>query len=347
MARIAVVTSAPPFVEGGHLLIAEGLVDALRASGHEAAVVLTASNRFGRQASAYLANWLTDVGVTGDGRRIDQIVSLRYPSHAVRHERHTCWLNHTMREYYDLWDDFSARLSPQGRLKERVRRAAIHATDTYLFKHNVTKLCALSKTVQARLARWNGVSSEAVYPPPPPRPYRCEQYGDYLFVVSRLSPLKRIDLVLDALATPACRGVRCIIGGDGEARPQLQQRIEALGLGSRVTLAGRLTDDELVAHYAQCRAVCFVPRDEDFGFVTVEAFASSKAVITCTDSGAPAELVVSEQNGLIAAPDAQSVGAAIARLMEDRGLAERLGQQALTDGRQWTWPATVARLLLV
>src|SRR5690242_177853 len=121
MAVILVVTSAPPLVEGGHLVIARSLQRALIAAGHQATITTTPSNRFGRQASAYLANWLTDVGQTGDGARIDQVISLRYPSFAVRHPLHVSWLNHTMREYYDLWDEFSARLSPQGRLKERAR----------------------------------------------------------------------------------------------------------------------------------------------------------------------------------------------------------------------------------
>ncbi len=347
LARIAVVTSAPPFAEGGHLVIARALVDAVREYGHEAALITTPSNRFGHQASAYLANWLTDVQVTGDGRPIDQVISLRFPSYAVRHPRHACWLNHTMREYYDLWDRFSAPLSPQGRLKEEVRRFAMHKTDTYLFKHNVTKLFAQSATVQARLARWNGVSSDVVYPPPPQRAYRCDAYDDYLFVVSRLTPMKRIDLVLDALATAACRSVRCVIGGEGEDRARLEKKLLDLGLADRVTLVGRVSEDELVAHYARCRAVCFVPRDEDFGFVTVEAFASGKAVITCSDSGAPAELVVSDRNGLVSAPDASSLGTAIARVMEDQPLAERMGASALTDVAALTWPVTVARLLLV
>ena len=63
---------------------------------------------FGRQASAYLATWLTDV-TSSEGRPIDQVISLRYPSYAVRHPHHVCWLNHTMREYYDLWPTRSAR----------------------------------------------------------------------------------------------------------------------------------------------------------------------------------------------------------------------------------------------
>ena len=60
MSRIAVVTSSPPMVEGGHMVIARSLVRALREAGHDAEVVVTPQNRFGRQGSAYLATWLTD-----------------------------------------------------------------------------------------------------------------------------------------------------------------------------------------------------------------------------------------------------------------------------------------------
>ena len=274
MSRIAVVTSSPPFVEGGHLVIARALVRALREHGHDADLVTTPSNRFGRQASAYLANWMTDVGRTGSGETVDQVISTRYPSYAVRHERHVCWLNHPMREYYDLWETFSARLSPQGRLKERLRRTAIHAADTYLFKHNVTTLFAQSQVVQARLRRWNSVASEVLYPPAPQRNYHCDAYGDFVFVYSRLAPLKRIDLVIDALASPAAAGVRCVIAGDGEERAALEARVRTHGIADRVRFVGHITDEELTHYLATCRAVCFVPRDEDFGMVTVEAFAS-------------------------------------------------------------------------
>ena len=202
MAVITIVTSAPPLTEGGHLVIARSLERALIDAGHRAGIVTTPSNRFGRQGPAYLANWLTDVGMTGTGERVDQVISLRFPSYAVRHPAHVCWLVHTMREYYDLWDQFSSRLSPQGRVKERVRRTLIRRADTYFFKHHVKKLFTISQAVSDRLARWNGVQGEVLHPPPPQRPYRCDGYGDYLFFASRLSPLKRADLVLRALAQP-------------------------------------------------------------------------------------------------------------------------------------------------
>src|SRR5215510_14616977 len=110
MAVVAVVTSSPPSVEGGHLVIARSLTAALVAAGHDAELVVTPDYGFGRQASSYWQTWRTDVS-TLHGRRVDQVISLRYPSFAVRHPAHVCWLNHTMREYYDLWPELVAAIS--------------------------------------------------------------------------------------------------------------------------------------------------------------------------------------------------------------------------------------------
>ncbi|HYU41529.1 MAG TPA: hypothetical protein VEQ84_05220, partial [Vicinamibacteria bacterium] len=78
--RILVVTSGALFVRGGHLAIAEATAAAMRSAGYLSEVMVTPQNRFGRQLSAYWANWLTDVGETADGQPVDQVISLRFPS---------------------------------------------------------------------------------------------------------------------------------------------------------------------------------------------------------------------------------------------------------------------------
>jgi glycosyltransferase involved in cell wall biosynthesis len=345
MRRIAVVTSTPFFVEGGHLVMARALVQALRESGHEAELVLTPQNRFGRQGAAYLAAWLTDVGAAHNNRPIDQVISLRYPSFAVRHPNHVVWLNHTMREYYDQWEAFSRPLSWKGHIKEGARRRVLHAADRWLLTRNVRKVFTISRTVTARLQRWGGIASEPLHPPPPQRAYRCEQYGDYIFAVSRLAPLKRLSLLIEALASSEAAGIRCVIAGEGEEHAVLEQAITSRGLTGRVKLIGRIDERELLDHLARCRAVCFPPFDEDYGFVTVEAFASRKPVITCTDSGGPAELVVNNINGKVCAPDPRALAVAIRELMDSPSSAERLGAKAFEDVSAMTWPNAVEHLL--
>jgi glycosyltransferase involved in cell wall biosynthesis len=330
-------------VEGGHMVIARSLVQALREAGHDADIIVTPQNRFGRQASAYVATWFTDVG-EADGRRIDQVISLRYPSYAVRHDRHVCWLNHTMREYYDLWDRFSATLGSKARVKEGIRRRVIHAADRYLLGRNVRTLFVQSRTIQQRLAMWPEVRSRVLYPPAPQRAYRCDGYEEFVLMVSRLTALKRAQLLVEALATDAGRGIQAIIGGEGEERASLYERISALGLRDRVRLVGRLSDDELLDYLARCRAVVFAPFQEDYGFVTVEAFASRKAVVTCRDSGGPAELVQDGVNGFVCEPNPASLARTLRHLIDDRPAAERMGSAAFASGAELNWPDAVRQL---
>ena len=329
-------------VEGGHLVIARSLVQALREAGHTADIIVTPQNRFGRQASAYIATWFTDLG-SSDGQPIDQVISLRYPSYAVRHPKHVCWLNHTMREYYDLWDRFSAGLGTAGRIKENVRKAGIHAADRYLLTRNVSRLFVQSRTIQRRLAIWPELRSTVLYPPPPQRPYRCDGYGDYVFLVSRLTRLKRADLLIEALAQPGVT-VRAVIAGEGEERGALEQLARARGITDRVTFAGRISDDDLVEHLARCRIVCFPPFEEDYGFVTAEAFRSRKAVITCRDSGGPAELVEDGVNGFICDPTPHGLASALRRVLDDPSAADRLGAAALVSSAKLSWRDAVAQL---
>lgn len=325
------------------MVIARSLVQALREAGHTADIVVTPQNRFGRQASAYLATWFTDVELS-DGQPIDQVISLRYPSYAVRHPKHVCWLNHTMREYYDLWDRFSAGLSLAGRIKEGVRRAAIHASDRYLLTRNVSRLFVQSRTIQRRFRMWPELRSVVLYPPAPQRPYRCDGYGDYVFLVSRLTRLKRVDLLIEALSQSGLSPVRAVIAGEGEELGALQDLARARGVADRVTFAGRISDNELVGHLARCRTVCFPPFEEDYGFVTAEAFASKKPVITCRDSGGPAELVQDGVSGLICDPTPQGIASAIAQVMNDRAAAERMGAAAYDSSVKLNWRDAVAQL---
>jgi glycosyltransferase involved in cell wall biosynthesis len=346
MAVLAVVTSSPPGVEGGHLVIARALVAAAQAAGHNAHLVVTPDYGFGRFAASYAANWRTDVSEEV-GRPVDQVISLRYPSYAVRHPAHICWLNHTIREYYDLWPRFSDAISPRARWKERVRKGLIHTADWWLLRRNVTKVFAQSRTIERRLVTGLGLHTDVVYPPPPPRAYRCDGYGGYIFAVSRLTALKRIDLLIRALAEPTAVHARAVIAGDGEERPALESLAAALGVGDRVVFTGPVSNAALLDHLSRCRAVYFAPLDEDYGFVTVEAFASRKAVLTSRDSGGPAELVRDGETGLVCEPTPSSVAVGLARLLDDPALAERLGAAAARQVAAMSWPAVVQRLVIV
>lgn len=347
MKRIVVVTSTVPFVYGGHLVIAENLLKALREYGYEADIFFTPQNKFGKQIQAYLANFLTDLTEDGIGRKIDQIISLRFPSYAVRHPEHVLWLNHRMREYDDLWNEFKAQLSWKGKIKESIRKAIISRIDHYLLTHNVKKIFCQSETVRERLIKWGGIDSEVLYPPAPERNYRTEKYENFIFTVSRMYPLKRIDLLVRAFKSVKNKDVKSFIAGEGVDEERIRKMIGELNLHGRVFLIGRLNEDELVDYYSRARAVFFAPYKEDFGFVTMEAFSSRKPVITCVDSGGPAEIVKDGFSGFVVEPEPEKIAEKIDILSENKKLAEEMGERGFESIKDIQWKNVVNKLVIV
>jgi glycosyltransferase involved in cell wall biosynthesis len=114
-----------------------------------------------------------------------------------------------------------------------------------------------------------------------------------------------------------------------------------------VSFPGFLGEAELVDHLARCRAVVFPPADEDYGFVTVEAFSSGKPVITCADSGGPLEFVRHGENGLVAPPTPPGLAEAFAQMMGSASVAERMGERARATVAPLTWPDAVRKLVIV
>jgi len=345
--RIAVITSDVPFVEGGHLTIARSTVQALNEYGYYADLILTPQNRFGRQLRAYLANRFYDIEEDGLGRSIHQVITFRFPSYAVKHPHHVCWLNHRLREYYDQWPFLYNQLGVKGKLKERMRRRLIHALDTRLLRHNVSKLYAQSQTIQKRLEQWGRIPSEVLYPPPPQRNYHTESYDNFIFSVSRLQRLKRLDLLVESFKHVKNKALKAVIIGDGPEKGEITKKIRDNNLEERVILLGKSDEKTVLKNFATCRAVFFAPEQEDYGFVTGEAFASRKSVITATDSGGPAELVKNGETGYVCAPDPKLMAEKIDLLAEDEDLAQRLGENAYNFISQITWKKTIQKLVIV
>jgi glycosyltransferase involved in cell wall biosynthesis len=341
--KVLVATSDVPFVEGGHRVIARALLRALQDSGHEAEIITTPTNRFGRQFGAYLATRLTDVERTGNDEPVDRLISLRFPSYALKHQHHVCWLNHRMREYYDLWPEWSARLSWKGKLKEGLRKKLIHTADSYLLKKNVKKLFAQSRNVQAQLMKWGNIASEVLYPPPPAEGYYTEKYDGFILSPARLTSLKRIPMLLESLKLR--ENARAIIAGSGTERDSILKWIRENNMENRVQCVGQVSPDELKRLYAQCRAVYYAPVNEDFGMVTMEAFRSRKPVITCKDSGGAAEVVRHGIDGFISAPEPAALAVNISALIEDSQVAEKMGNAGYEEWKELTWSNTVSKLL--
>jgi glycosyltransferase involved in cell wall biosynthesis len=226
----------------------------------------------------------------------------------VRHPRKVAWLFHQHREAYDLFGTPYCSFTDSD--EDRQVREAIQSMDGTALAECET-IYTISRNVAARLRQYNALPGVPLYPPPHHLgQYRNQGYGDYLFYAGRLDRLKRMDLAIDAMQR-VTSGARLKIAGSGPLHDELRKQIEGLGVSDRVELLGFVSSEDLVRLYAECRAAYYAPLNEDYGYVTVEAFLSEKPVLTTDDAGGPLEFVSHDETGLVAEPTPESIAAAI------------------------------------
>ena len=141
------------------------------------------------------------------------------------------------------------------------------------------------------------------------------------------------------------RPIRLVIVGDGSQRAALERDAARSGAADRITFTGALWGEPVAEMYAGALGVIYAPFDEDYGYVTLEAFLAAKPVVTATDAGGPLEFVRDGVNGFITPPDPIALAASINRIAADRSLAERLGHAGQSLARTITWDGVIEQLL--
>jgi glycosyltransferase involved in cell wall biosynthesis len=343
-ARIAICAAQVPFTRGGAEVLYESLRDELERRGHRAEIVALPFNWSSRTAilKSALAWRLVELGEAA-GERVDLVIATRFPSYAVRHPRKVVWLVHQFRQVYDL---AGSRFSDFGeRPGDDETATMIRSIDARGLGEARARF-AISANVAARLREHNDLDAEALYPPPKlGDSYRSEAYGDVVVSAGRLDPMKRFDLLVRALAD-CRRPVRAVIAGEGPDRGRLERLAAELGVADRLELPGRVSDQRLAELYSRALAVFYAPFDEDYGYVTVEAFRSERPVVTTADAGGVLEFVADGVNGFVCAPAApRDIAARFDRLHEDRAEAARLGRAGRERVATIGWDRVVERLL--
>ena len=269
----------------------------------------------------------------------DLVISTKNPTFAVQHPNHVCWLIHQVRVFYDRFDEEFGAL-PESALIEKTRnREVIHRLDTLSFQR-VRKIFSIGHEPAARLQRYNGFHAEVLYPPAFMPGHYCGAQ-EYFFLPGRLHRWKRVDLAIRAMEQLAS-DIPLLIAGTGEDEEQIRQ---LAAQDSRIRFLGFVSDAEMLKLYADALAVLFPTREEDFGYVAVEAMLSHKPVIVCTDSGEPARLVENGRSGFVVDPDPVEIAKAMNVLAGDRGLAGEMGELAYRNAPSQSWDEIVQRLL--
>jgi glycosyltransferase involved in cell wall biosynthesis len=346
--RILILNTHVPFIGGGAETHADSLQGALRKAGHDAEIVRIPFKWYPPEKihDHLLSCRLLDL-TEANGNKIDMVIGLKFPAYHIPHPNKRIWILHQFRTAFEMWGSEHCDLSPtpQGRsIRDSIER--IEKRLLTEAKH----LFANSKTVAKRLWDHCQIPAEPLYHPPQnAEQFRCQDYGDYLYFPSRLNKWKRQELALEALAKTR-QPVQIRFSGlpdNPEYLRRLQSQVRKLGLQKRVVFLGRLSFEEILDQYAKARAILFIPSEEDYGYVTLEAMLSSKAVITCSDSGGPIEFIQNEKEGYVTEPKAEELATAMDLFWKNPSTAKELGQNALNRYREVniSWEHVVSSLL--
>jgi len=139
--------------------------------------------------------------------------------------------------------------------------------------------------------------------------------------------------------------LRALMVGDGPLRAEVAREIARMSLGDTVRLAGYRTDAD--ALLAAADVATLSSREEGMGSVLLDALAFGLP-IAATNAGGIPEVVVDGECGLLAPrSDPDALGRAIARLITDRALAERLAANALARSVEFSVERMTERTIAV
>jgi glycosyltransferase involved in cell wall biosynthesis len=325
--KIAIATVQVPFTTGGAEIHAWLLQEELKKRGHTVDIVSIPFKWYPGETllNCMLMGRMMDLTEV-NGETIDLVIAMKFPAYYVRHPNKVLWLLHQHRQAYDLWgtDYGDMHTWDDG---EFIRNTIIENDN--LFIRETKRIFTNAKNSANRLKRFNNIDAVPLYHPPMNHEkLRCESFQNYIFYPSRIDKMKRQRLLVEA-ARFLKTDTEIYIAGKGSESEMayLRSLISTYRLENRVRLLGFITEEEKINYYANCLGVYFGAYDEDYGYITLEAFFSKKPVIVHEDAGGPLEFVDQGENGFVIQPDPAIIAARIDELAENLNLAGRMGTE--------------------
>lgn len=381
--KIAVVGPSPvPFTIGGIENLLWGITQNINnITRHQAELIKLPSreNNFWDIINTYKMFYELNLD------HFDMVITTKYPAWMVQHNNHICYMAHRLRGLYDTYHftklplhtdrgnmyvnnilnyiesnndsnnlkDFFDLLEELYNNRYKIDkkyfefpgpfiREIVHYIDNYaLSTKRIKKFFTISNTVKNRKEYFpNGIDPKIVYLPPTATNFECNEYN-YIFTVSRLDSPKRIDLIIKAMKFIKSN-INLLIAGTGPEKANLKK----LAAGdSRIKFLGFLTDKEIIEYYSNALVVLYVPYEEDYGLITIEAMMSKKPVITCVDSGGPNEFVKDDITGFSVNPDPHEIAMKIEQLINNKSKAIKMGQNGYDLVKNITWNNLINQLL--
>lgn len=380
--NIAIVGPSPkPYTIGGMEYLLLGIYEHINKSTiHKAELIKlpTDESTFWDLINSYKQFYKLDLS------HFDLVITTKYPAWMLKHPNQVCYMAHRLRGLYDMYhltnlpldckssnpfikqildyiknksgsiDGLFSLLDQLYEVRDQIpkeyfqlpapfiRNIIYYLDDKALSKENIKCFCAISNTVKNRKEYFpNGADVEVIYPPSFLPNFRNNDY-EYLFTMSRLDNAKRVSLLIESMKY-VDKDIKLKIAGTGPDELELKK---IASNDKRIEFLGFINDDEAIEYYSNALAVPYLPYEEDYGLVTIEAMMSYKPVLTCNDSGGTNEFVEQGINGFISNPKPSDIARYINTLCNmSKDDLILMGKNAHEKVKSITWESTITKLI--
>jgi glycosyltransferase involved in cell wall biosynthesis len=162
----------------------------------------------------------------------------------------------------------------------------------------------------------------------------------FILYVGRLGTEKDIPFLFEVLARllPRRPDLKLVVVGEGPARREIEAKVSSMGLEPNVVMVGFIPHDRLKAYYGLAEAFVFASKVESQGLVVLEAMQCGLPVVAIGKMGTR-EVMGGSNGGFMVDDDLDEFTAAVASLLDDADLRERMRVEAKTHASKWTMRA--------
>lgn len=179
--------------------------------------------------------------------------------------------------------------------------------DKFKVKH-VENIVSISENVRQRVKKIYNRDTKIIYPFVDIATFRYIKSGDFYLSTARLTPDKRVDVIVEAFKEMPDKRLIVASGGCD------LEKIKKLAKGCKnIEVLGWVSDKKLAELYGNCLATIAASYFEDFGMIAIESMAAGKPVIAPGDKGF-AETVIDGKTGFLIDPTKKNIVEAVKKL---------------------------------
>lgn len=206
---------------------------------------------------------------------------------------------------------------------------------------NARCVATLSLYCQEKAKKYYGILPEVIPLGSSLSQFHLNGIDNYCLYVGRLSPEKRLDLIICAWNYVE-GNIKLYIVGSGKV--SYVNYLKSLAKNKNIDFIGPLQGEKLRDIYSKCLCAIYVPREEDFGMVALESMTSGKPVIVANEGGL-GEIVRDNIDGFVIDPKPEIIAEKVNFLNRNREIAERMGKNGRGRAKEFDWNIIAEKLL--